>query len=142
MADVPSDVFVSYADSDLERVRPLIDALSEEGWSVWWDPRILPGQSWEQVLGPALDEARCVRVVWSFTSVQSEWVRAEAEDARARGIVVPVLLDEVRIPLQFRPIQAARLVGWSGDRSDDGFASLRLAISAKLNATRPPAAQP
>ena len=142
MADVPSEVFVSYADSDLERVRPLVEALSREGWSVWWDRRILPGQSWEEVIGPALDEARCVIVVWSLTSVQSEWVRAEAEDARSRGIVVPVLLDDVRIPLQFRPIQAARLVGWTGDRSDDRFASLRLAITAKLSVTRPSVPQP
>ena len=141
MADVSIDVFVSYSDSELERVRPLIDALREEGWSVWWDRRILPGQTWDQVLGPALDEARCVIVVWSLTSVTSEWVRAEAEDARSRGIVVPVLLDDVRIPLQFRPIQAARLVGWSGDRNDERFASLRLAISAKLDATHGPAAQ-
>src|SRR6185295_10121754 len=141
MTDASIDVFVSYSDSELERVRPLIDALREEGWSVWWDRRILPGQTWDQVLGPALDEARCVIVVWSLASVGSEWVRAEAEDARSRGIVVPVLLDEVRIPLQFRPIQAARLVGWSGDRNDERFASLRMAISAKLNATHAPAPQ-
>src|SRR4051794_32193800 len=28
------------------------------GWSVWWDPMIRPGQSWDHVVEQALDEAR------------------------------------------------------------------------------------
>ena len=129
-----ADIFISYANSDLERVRKLVDALQAEGWSVWWDRHILPGKSWDEVIESALGEARCVIVLWSLSSVASEWVRTEAEDARSRGILVPALLDKVTIPLAFRRIQAADLSGWSGDPSEGGFNNLRQAIHALLAA--------
>jgi hypothetical protein len=41
-----SDIFISYASEDRSRVRPLADALSGHGWSVWWDRQIhLAGRS-------------------------------------------------------------------------------------------------
>jgi serine/threonine-protein kinase len=35
-----SDVFVSYKAEDRRRVKPLVDALEAEGYSVWWDEQI------------------------------------------------------------------------------------------------------
>ena len=73
-----TDVFVSYAREDRERVAPLVEALEARGWSVWWDREILAGKTWDKVLGVELDRARCIVVVWSVTSIESEWVREEA----------------------------------------------------------------
>src|SRR3954451_11425817 len=109
-----SDIFMSYSSADLDRVKLLVKALQGRGWSVWWDHSIPPGKTWDQVIEAALAEAKCVVVVWSTTAVVSEWVRAEAEEAKRRRILVPVLLDQVEIPLGFRWIQAANLIGWSG----------------------------
>ena len=39
-----ADIFVSYARADKARVAPLVAALERQGWSVWWDPAIVPGQ--------------------------------------------------------------------------------------------------
>jgi hypothetical protein len=45
-----SDIFISYAIEDLNRIKPLVKALEEVGWSVWWDRSMLPGSRWQRVL--------------------------------------------------------------------------------------------
>jgi hypothetical protein len=32
-----ADVFVSYKAEDRRRVKPLVDALEADGYSIWWD---------------------------------------------------------------------------------------------------------
>ena len=59
-----------------------------------------------------LRAARSVIVVWSSRSVTSEWVQNEAADAAERRILIPVLVEDMRIPLELRRIQAAGFVGW------------------------------
>ena len=60
-----ADLFVSYARADKVRVAPLVAALEAEGWSVWWDPAITPGQEFDDVIARALELARAVVVVWT-----------------------------------------------------------------------------
>jgi formylglycine-generating enzyme required for sulfatase activity len=133
-----SDIFLSYASVDLLRIRPIIDALERHGWSVWWDRVILPGKTYDQVIEEALAASRCVIVVWSKASVASAWVRAEAEEGRQRNILVPVVIDDgVRIPLGFRPIQAARLVDWQGTEPHQEFAKVVMAVTHLLASLLP-----
>jgi hypothetical protein len=134
-----SDVFVSYADADRHRVNPLVEALLQQGWSVWWDRTILPGTTWDRAIEVELAEARCVIVLWSRNSIQSDWVRTEAEEAKTRGILVPALLDDVNIPLAFKRLQAANLVEWSGVLPSAGFSELVRGVSEVLSRTAPPA---
>jgi hypothetical protein len=89
--------------------------LERHGFSVWWDRRIPIGKTFDLIIEEALDAAKCVVVVWSNYSVRSEWVKNEAYEGIERQILIPVLIDDVRIPLTFRRIQAARLVGWHGE---------------------------
>ena len=89
-----SDIFLSYAREDLPRVKPVVDALEKRGWSVWWDRTIRPGQIFERVIEAALANARCLVVLWSRDSVQSNWVRKEAAEGERREILIPALLDE------------------------------------------------
>lgn len=128
-----SDIFISYASADRPRVKPLVDALVKIGWSVWWDRTILPGKTWDQVIEAALADARCVIVLWSRDSIQSDWVRTEAGEAKRRGILVPALLEDVSIPLGFRSIQAADLVNWPGALSGGEFDKLASAVTAVLS---------
>ncbi len=51
----------------------------------------------------------------------SAWVKNEASEGRDRHILVPVLIDDVKIPFEFRRIQAARLINWDGRASDPEF---------------------
>lgn len=118
-----SDIFVSYDDLDRARVRQLVETLEARGWSVWWDHRISAGDSFSLVIERELDAAQCVIVVWTRTSVDSDWVRAEADEAWKRGKLIPVLLDRVSPPMPFGQIHAADLVDWS-EEGHPGFAKL------------------
>lgn len=109
-----SDVFISYASADRDKARALAEVLESRAVSVFWDRIIPPGKTWDEVLEGALREAKVVVVLWSDTSVRSDWVKAEAADAAGRGILVPAFLEKVELPLRFRSIQAADLSGWDG----------------------------
>ena len=133
LIETMADIFVSYASEDLERVKPLVAALAENGWSVWWDREIGAGSSYDQVIETAIDEAKCVVVVWSNQSIQSEWVRNEADEGLTRDVLVPIQIDDVRPPLAFRRRQTADLIKWTAD--DPGFVMMVNAINAILGGT-------
>jgi serine/threonine protein kinase len=112
-----TDIFVSYAHEDRAMARALADVFARQGWSVWWDPDITLGRLYDEEIERAIDSATCIVVLWSEPAVASRWVRAEAHAGLERGVLVPVLLEHVRVPLAFRALQAAVLVGW--DREGD-----------------------
>ena len=60
-----TDVFISYKKEDAARVEPIARALAKAGYEVWWDHRIPPGSTYRDVIGAALQSAKCVIVVWS-----------------------------------------------------------------------------
>lgn len=109
-----SEIFLSYASKDLERIQPIVSALERKGWSVWWDRKIPPGRTFDDVIEEAIDQSSCMIVVWSKDSVISKWVRTEAGEGDRRGNLIPILIDNVEIPLAFRRMEAARLVDWDG----------------------------
>jgi len=119
-----TDIFISYAREDEARIRELVHALEEKRWSIFWDRRIPTGKSWQSYIAQALSDARCVIVAWSHHSITSEWVIEEANDAKERGVLVPVLLEPVRPPLGFRGIQAADLTEWKRGCSSPYFDQL------------------
>jgi uncharacterized membrane protein len=126
MSDI---IFLSYASDDRSRIGPLVDgltrALTHLNVRVWWDHQdISVGKRWDVVLEEALDSAKCVVVVWSVRSTRSQWVSNEASEGMRRGVLLPVLIDNVPIPLGFRHLQAANLVGWSGDVDNPEFRQL------------------
>ena len=127
-----SEIFLSYAHADRPRIKPLLDVFAQQGWSVWWDRTIPVGKTWDRTIQAALDNARCVVVLWSRDSIESDWVQNEAHDAKERGILVPVLLDPVKPPLAFRRIQAANLIGWNGQLPHTEIDQLTHAVSGYL----------
>lgn len=97
-----ADIFVSYAQENEARAEAFARALRREGWSVFQDRTIPPGQAWDEHIEQELEDASCVVVLWSEAACASHWVREEAEEARKRGILVPALI-EARLPPPWLP---------------------------------------
>ncbi len=123
-----SDVFISYAREDRQLAESMAALLKDHGHSVFWDRRIPAGSTWDEVLERELKEARCVIVLWSRNSVRSKWVRAEAGEAAERSVLIPVLVEEVGLPLQFKLLEAISLLDWNGSPDDPAMQSLLEAV--------------
>ena len=118
------EIFISYAEEDRVHAEALSHALEQQNWSVWWDKQIPTGKPFDEVIETALDEAKCVIVMWSAHSVKSRWVRTEAGEAANRNILVPVFIEHVKIPLAFRRIQTSDFTGWDGNTNSPLFQKL------------------
>ena len=131
-----SDIFISYSRQDQARVKSLAEALHKTcGWSVWWDTHIPAGKTFDEDIETSLDEARCVVVVWSKASINSRWVQTEAGEGLCRGILVPVSIDNAKIPLAFSRIQTADFSAWQGDTNAEVFQKLLADLTGVLGET-------
>lgn len=125
-----SDVFVSYSRSDRDLVKPLIAEIEAQGWSVWWDPAIAPGQEFDRAISAELARASAVLVVWTERSMESRWVRGEARDGAERGILVPIRFGNVVLPIDFRAIQTIDLPEGKDAVNSPAFAEVVHALRA------------
>ncbi|NGP53084.1 TIR domain-containing protein [Thioalkalivibrio sp. XN8] len=134
-----ADIFVSYSRQDRPRVAPLVAALQAEGWTVWWDPEISPGEEFDALIARELDQAGALIVVWTPRSVDSRWVRGEARDAADRGVLFPVRFEAARLPIDFRAVHTTDLDDWREDPQSASFRSLCKALATRLGTPEQPA---
>jgi len=119
------DVFISYAREDKRKIKRLAEAFtSARGWSVWWDQRLHSGERFAREIQDALSHSRCVLVVWSPRSVDSDWVSAEATEGWQRAILVPVRVEECEPPMPFRQTETADFSAWDGTSTSPLFLKL------------------
>jgi hypothetical protein len=139
-----ADIFMSYSRTDRSRAEQLANALSAQGWSVWWDRKIAAGSSFDKMIERELDAAKCVLVLWSHASTDSEWVKNEAAAAMEREALIPVMIENARLPIEFRRRQTIDLAGWNGQAADSSLTPLFEAIAERLGqpAKAPPAPRP
>ena len=88
-----ADLFVSYAREDREGAAALVAALSEAGWSVFYDDHLPAGSDWIKELERELRDARCLVILLSAAARDSTWLQEEKLFADSIGLsVFPVLL--------------------------------------------------
>jgi adenylate cyclase len=110
-----SDIFISYARSTADQAKQVAEALRGLGYGVWRDDELPAHRSYAEVIEERLQTAKAVVVIWSAEAVKSEWVQAEADQAREARKLVQLTLDGAKLPMPFNRIQCADLAGWAGD---------------------------
>jgi hypothetical protein len=122
------DVFLSYSHHDRDKARQIAEKLIGENFSVWWDREIPAGRDYQEVIEEKIAAASCVVVLWSQFSVQSQWVRSEASEANDHNILLPIMIEHVRVPLAFKLIQTEDFTSWHGEVDSDSWERLVLQI--------------
>jgi hypothetical protein len=102
------DIFISYKREDVALVKVIAKELTNYGWNVWWDHNIPVGKDYDTVILDALSNARSVLVIWSEKSINSRNVKDEANVGLERGVLIPILVGNIKAPIGFRMIQALK----------------------------------
>lgn len=131
-------IFISYAHSDSEAARRIADELRKVELQVWLDASSLqPGQNWVAEINLALEDAGYLLVLLSPVSLASQWVQSEWTSMLTRllggkngGIVIPLRLEDVRVPALLQPLQYV-------DLFPDFDAGVRKIVGFLLSQTRP-----
>lgn len=121
-------IFLSYSKRDLVLAEQVAQCLRAEGLTVWWDKEITPREGWDRAIEREIAAADHVLALWTRNSVESDWVRIEANYARncRPSKLVQARFDESEVPIAFSMIQFvdldrecppqsaewSRLVGW------------------------------
>jgi adenylate cyclase len=130
-----SDIFISYARSTAAKAQQVADALRALGYGVWRDDELPAHRAYADVIRERLQAAKAVVVIWSSEAANSEWVRSEAERARADHKLVQLTVDGAELPMPFDQIQCADLNGWSGEVEAAGW---RKVVASIGELTGPP----
>lgn len=125
-----SHVFLSYANEDKGRVALFVRELESRGIKIWWDRQIVPGRKFDFVIEEALNASAVIIVIWSIHSINSDWVKAEAAHGSKRGILIPILLDNCRPPIEFSRLHTVSMENWDGRNNTDQFERIFTEITA------------
>ena len=131
-----ADVFLSYARADEVEAARVAGALRSDGYEVWRDDELPAHRAYAEVIEERLNSAKAVVVLWSTEAAKSQWVRAEADTARAAGTLVQASLDGHVPPLPFNQIQCAELGAWDGDADAPGWRKLLGSVRALAGVPR------
>lgn len=92
-------IFVSYSAKDIEKVKPVVDSLSQiHGVRIFFaDATILPGDIISDKIIQHIITADIFLAFYSNSSIHSNYVQQEIGAARAHNkIIIPMVLDETR----------------------------------------------
>jgi hypothetical protein len=118
-----SGVFLSYSRLDHEVGERVIAGLRGIGVDCWWDED-MPGVPWQEELERQINELGALVVLWTPTSKNSKFVRAEAALALSADKLINVLIGLPQPPFPFNGINGLPLDGWTGREPHNGWKRL------------------
>ena len=132
-----ADVFVSYARPNEPVADRVAEALRAQGYEVWRDDELPAHRAYAEVIEERLNNAKAVVVLWSADSARSDWVRAEADSARASGKLIQATVDGTVPPMPFNQIQCADLSDWRGGEDSAGWRKLNASLEELASGAQP-----
>lgn len=127
-----ADIFLAYSRSNSKKADKFKSALEDQGYSVFVDIDTPTGERWREHIERQLRECKIVIVLWSKTSVKSDFVKEEADVAKQYNKLYPVMITKCDIPYGFRSIQTLNLSSWNGDTNSPKWKRLLIEIKVKL----------
>lgn len=92
-------IFISYAHSDIARVKPYLKMLEKEGYDFWYDDSIQTGSEWQEVIASNLADCSCFFAFISKSSIVSDYCLKEINYATSKNKPIAIiLLDDVPLP--------------------------------------------
>ncbi|MBE9036473.1 toll/interleukin-1 receptor domain-containing protein [aff. Roholtiella sp. LEGE 12411] len=128
-----SEVCLLYSESDKAIANLLEDALNYYSINIWKTQNISIGSKIISETIQVLEKAEFVIVLWSSNSIKSALLKDLASEAKKnKKVLIPVLIQGVRIPGEFLDIQPANLVDWDGDHENEQIVKLWRLIQDKV----------
>lgn len=129
-------MFISYARKDRVIVAQIAQLL-EKQFLVWWDPDLVFGDAFSDAIFDTIRTSKVFVSVVSEDSVQSIWVRKEADAARASGRpIIPVLIDATPLPEHLAKHNALNLAGETIDERNPRVAQFVRDIAIQIQSQR------
>lgn len=93
-------IFVSYAHKDAAKVYPVLEALNNRGFRIWYDDGIAPGSEWPENIAQHLDSCAVTLAFVSENSMASDNCRREITFALSRKkAFLSIMLEQSTLPL-------------------------------------------
>jgi hypothetical protein len=129
-----TQIFLSYAREDEEKVEKLYQRLSEAGFKPWMDKKdIRPGEKWKTAIQKAIRDSDFFLACLSANSVSKRGIlQGEVKEAldiwqeklKSDIYLIPVRLEDCEVPENLRDFQ------WVDLFEEDGWTRLKEAIEA------------
>lgn len=113
-----TDITISYAIPDQDRVSTIVEALRREGYAVWWDRDLPSGAERKAAIAEQMAAAKLCLIAWSQESVDAPDVIDEAERAKGRRAYLGVLLDKAELPFGFGGLAPVDVAPFRGSGTD------------------------
>jgi hypothetical protein len=136
------DVFLSYHRQDRHVAGMIADHLQALGLTLWWDVAINSGESFVGKITQNLDAAKAVIVLWSTSSIRSEWVLSESSRAYDQNKLIPVAIERGVIKNLPLPFHVLHTLEWRGPESLPDLAAALERFGLRTKPPRPPVQDP
>src|SRR5215831_6062519 len=107
-----ADFFISYPKARRALTERVARDLEAAGLSVWWDTRIRLGEGFRNQIDDQLNACKAAIVIWTPESIKSDWVIAEADDARQQRKLINTHVTDLspsQIPKPFNQMHSVEL---------------------------------
>ncbi|MEP3476413.1 MAG: toll/interleukin-1 receptor domain-containing protein [Hyphomicrobiales bacterium] len=110
-----ADIFISYARKERDRCIAIYDKLVALELDVWFDAKLENGDSLSDEINYQVRESKCVLVLWSPLSVESQWVQSEALIKFFEKKLIQAIIEKVDLRVPFNGTHYNDLTNFNGN---------------------------